>query len=105
VKDGVSESDIGVAVVEWLADHEGGEARWKDIVEGIRSRLPLTNADRAPSRLRPGEEVWEQRVRNLRSHASTPGNPLAEGLLEGVRGGLRITEEGRLRAGLGRLGF
>jgi hypothetical protein len=53
--------------------------------------------DRETSETRPPEEMWEQRVRNLKSHDKTPGNVIAEGFVEQVEKGLyRLTEAGRL---------
>ena len=61
------------------------------------NHVNLTAEDQETSETRPNEEVWEQRVRNLKSHSDTPGNVIAEGFVEQVaRGTYRLTEAGWL---------
>jgi hypothetical protein len=57
--------------------------------------VKLTAEDQQQSGTRPNEEMWEQRVRNLKSHSTTPGNVIAEGFVEHVgKGRYRLTEAG-----------
>jgi hypothetical protein len=53
---------------------------------------------------RPGEPMWHQIVRNIKSHDAANGNFIERGLLEHIpRVGYRITTAGRAR--LRALGF
>lgn len=47
----------------------GGFATAQDIINYIRQNFDLTENDRTMSVTRPGEETYEQRVRNIVSHA------------------------------------
>ena len=59
--------------------------------------MNLTAEDQEQSGTRPSEEIWEQRVRNLKSHDKTPGNVIAEGfVMHARRGTYRLTEAGEL---------
>ncbi len=67
--------------------------------ERSRSTFPdhvkLTTDDQEPSDARKGEEMWEQQVRNLKSHDTTPGNILHEGFADRPKKGTyRITQAG-----------
>ncbi len=90
-----TESEISRAVLGILADRDNGEAKYRDLLTEIPNRIQLTSADTTQSPTRPHEAVWEQRVRNIRSHKNVDGNYIANGFLEGTRGGLRITNAGR----------
>ena len=92
----VSEKSVGIAVLRILADRPHGEAT----VEVLKSELPkhieLSDEDRAASPTRTNEEVWEQQVRNLKSHEKTAGNIFHDGLVEVASKGVwRITGAGR----------
>lgn len=92
-----SETDLGLAVMSVLASRSDGEASIQDLVKHIPSYLSLSDEDRTTSEKRPNEEMWEQRVRNLKSHDKSPGNVIGEGFVQRVGMGLyRITEVGRL---------
>lgn len=91
-----TEAELSWIVLEILYGHEPGEMSVHDLIQQIPTRIKLTPEDQQPSPTRQNEEVWEQRVRNIQSHHGTPGNYIAEGLLEHVTGGLRITNTGRL---------
>lgn len=94
-KDGrVTEHEVAEAVIGYLADR-GGEATIADLVESLPGYLSLTDADRQQSDTRPGEELWEQQVRNIISHRNTPGNAIHDGKLEYLPKG--DDRHGRLR--------
>lgn len=90
-----TEAELSSVVLEILYDHELGEMNIQDLIREIPNRLNLTQPDQQLSGTRPNEEVWEQRVRNIQSHHGVAGNYIAEGFLEHVKGGLRITPAGR----------
>ena len=81
-----------------LASQPDGEATVRTLIRHIPDYVNLTADDQQQSDTRPNEEMWEQRVRNLKSHDNTPGNVIAEGFVEHVgRGRYRLTEAGRRR--------
>jgi hypothetical protein len=62
----------------------------------IPNHLALSAADQQISQTRPNEELWEQLIRNIKSHSNQEGNYIYEGYLEHVpRVGYRITPAGR----------
>jgi Mrr N-terminal domain len=93
-----SEPALGLAVMQVLETRPNREASVRDLIRHVPEYVNLTPEDREPSDTRPPEEMWEQRVRNLKSHDKTPGNVIGEGFVEQVGRGLyRLTEAGRLR--------
>ena len=94
-KNRTGEPAIAMGVLEFLSTLPEGEASMADIKKAIPDYVPLTEADRAESVTRKGEELWEQQVRNITSHKDDPGNFIFESFLEAVDGGLRITQDGR----------
>ena len=93
-----SEPVFGLAVMQVLAAQPDGEATVRTLIRHVPDYVNLTADDRQPSDERPGEEMWEQRVRNLKSHDKTRGNVIGEGFVEHVgRGRYRLTEAGRRR--------
>lgn len=96
-----SEPALGKAVMDVLATQPNYEASVRTLIEHVPSHLTLTAEDHLPSGTRSGEEMWEQRVRNLKSHDNAEGNVIAEGLVQRVRfGTYRLTAAGRQRLGL-----
>ena len=93
----ISENQVADAVCQILAKVPSGEASIATLVKGVPSYLALSEEDRTPSKTRRNEELWEQQVRNITSHAEAEGNFIYEGYLEPIKGGLKITEAGRLR--------
>lgn len=92
-----TEPVLGLAVMQALAASPNGEAAVQSIIKIIPQYVNLTAEDREISTKRPPEEMWEQRVRNLKSHDKTPGNVIAEGFVEHTgRGRYRLTHAGRL---------
>jgi hypothetical protein len=95
-----SETALGLAVMRFLATRPNGQATMRTIIKQLPDRIELTAEDHEPSGVRPHEEMWEQRVRNLKSHDDTLGNILAEGLIERLdRGHYRLTEAGYAHLG------
>lgn len=93
----VTEHDVAHAASIVLATRTDQEATIKELVRTIPNHLKLSPADLAGSKTRPNEAMWEQQIRNIRSHHKSPGNFIYEGFLESTKGGLRLTEAGRLR--------
>ncbi|MGE0830241.1 MAG: hypothetical protein AB7O04_12930, partial [Hyphomonadaceae bacterium] len=70
----ITEVEVGEAALWILALMPNHEASVRDLTLELPDALELSVTDRAPSRTRKGEEVWEQQVRNLVSHRKVPGN-------------------------------
>lgn len=62
-----SEPTLGLAVVQVLATQPDGEATVRTLIQYVPEFVNLTDDDHKPSETRPNEEIWEQRVRNLRA--------------------------------------
>jgi len=64
----ITESEIADVVVSVLHSRPDGRATIAEIVEAIPSRVALSVADFVRSPSRPNEALWQQQVRNIRSH-------------------------------------
>jgi len=92
-----SEPALGLAVMRVLASQPNGTATVRTLIKHVPEYVALTADDHLQSDTRPNEEMWEQRVRNLKSHDGTPGNVIAEGFVEHIgRGKYHLTEAGWL---------
>jgi len=99
----VTENEVAFAACQIAAGMTNGIATFQRMKRDILSYLLLSAEDRAPSQTRNNEELWEQLIRNIKSHSNQPGNYISEGYLEHVpRLGYRITPTGRhhLQAGI-----
>lgn len=93
-----SEAEIAEAVLRILAGTAAGEATLAYLKNRLPDEIAFTADDLAESPTRPGEPMWEQRLRNIKSHHAAEGNYIAEGYLTAPsKGRLRITEAGRAR--------
>ncbi|MCX8282447.1 hypothetical protein OSJ77_19845 [Phyllobacterium sp. 0TCS1.6C] len=90
-----TEAELSACVLQILSERDDGSASFGQLIDEIPNRLPLTPEDFVQSGTRPHEAVWEQRVRNIKSHKENEGNAIADGYLEEIPAGLRITEAGR----------
>ncbi|PWT80935.1 MAG: hypothetical protein C5B44_04600 [Acidobacteria bacterium] len=92
----ITESKIGIAALRIMASRPSGEATVHRIKKEMPNYVNLTSEDREQSETRPNEEMWEQQVRNLKSHAATEGNIFCEGFADTPRKGVyKITTAGR----------
>ena len=90
-----TEFEMSVAVLRYLHHQPDGEASQKELRTAIPHYIDLTDGDMEDSPTRPGEQRWEQIVRNINSHKVNPNNFIRLGYLEHVPGGgLRVTPEG-----------
>lgn len=93
-----TEKALGRAVMEVLASQPKREATVRTLIKNIPDHVDLTDDDHKPSTTRQNEEIWEQRVRNLKSHDKSTGNVIAEGLVEHVgHGRYKLTDAGWFR--------
>lgn len=92
-----SEPVFGLAVMQVLASQSKGEATVRTLIKYVPKYVKLTEADSDSSDTRPNEKMWEQRVRNLKSHDKAFGNVIAEGYVKHIgRGRYQLTESGWL---------
>jgi hypothetical protein len=92
----VTENQVAFVALQIAAKQSNGIATFKRIKKDLPNYIDLSPEDRRMSKTRPNEEVWEQRIRNIKSHDSYAGNYIFEGYLEHVpRSGYRITDRGR----------
>ena len=94
----VTENEVAFAACQIAASMTSGIATFRRMKRDIPNHLSLSAGDRAQSETRPNEELWEQLIRNIKSHSDQPGNYICEGYLQHVpRVGYRITPAGRHR--------
>ena len=92
----IAEDEIGMAVLNILTTRPRGRATVRQLIEEVPKHVSLSPEDQTESSTRSKEEVWEQKVRNLKSHGTRPGNIFHEGFVVQVSRGLwEITGIGR----------
>jgi hypothetical protein len=94
----ITEAEVGHAVLQILAARSNGRATVRMLKNEIPNYLTLSAEDQVGSETRTHEEIWEQQVRNLKSHKNTDGNVFHTGYVVSVgRGVWQITDAGRRR--------
>lgn len=95
----VTENQVALAVCQVAAGQHNGVASFTRLKREVPDHLRLSVADRTQSVTRPNEEMWEQQIRNIKSHSQVPGNYINDGYLQHVpRVGYRVTPAGQRRA-------
>jgi glycine cleavage system pyridoxal-binding protein P len=89
------ENEFAELILQILKENPSGQASFSEIINEIPRHIYLTEEDKKPSGTRFGEQMWEQRVRNITSHKDSRKNYIYEGYMESVPDGLRITERGK----------
>lgn len=74
------ENEIAAGIVA-IAQANGKLCTFKRAYREIPTRVRLNAANLAPSATRPGEPMWHQLVRNIKSHDTSPGNFIYTGRL------------------------
>ncbi|MFT8933513.1 hypothetical protein [Acetobacter syzygii] len=74
------ENDIALGVVK-IAQANGGLCTFTQAYQQIPNYVKLSAANLAASTIRPGEPMWYQLVRNIKSHDTNPGNFIHDGYL------------------------
>ena len=93
---GASEDKIAMGVIRIAAAQPNGIASFHRLRKEIPGVVKLSASESAPSSTRPGEPMWHQIVRNIKSHCTDEGNAIAEGWLVHVpRVGYQVTPAGR----------
>jgi hypothetical protein len=94
----ITENEIAVAVLHILAEQPNGRATVRKLKRELPLYVRLSAQDQAGSWTRDHEELWEQQVRNLKSHSNVRGNIFHEGhVVHVARGVWEITNAGRRR--------
>ncbi len=96
-----NENQIALAVTSYLDTLPSGEASIRAIKQNVPKFHQLSPQDLAPSPTRPNELVWEQQVRNIVSHRTSPDNFIAKGYLTRRPRRLAITAAGRRKLSRG----
>lgn len=92
----MNEQDIALGVMQVAASRSDGVATFKRCRAKLPDILPFSQDDNALSGTRPGETMWHQQVRNIRSHHDADGNAVEKGYLEHLpKRCYRITDAGR----------
>jgi hypothetical protein len=90
------ERDIAFGVMSIAGGQQSGICTFRRAFAEIPQHVGLSARNLAASATRPGEPMWHQLVRNIKSHDAASGNFIADGYLEHVpRVGYRITPAGR----------
>lgn len=95
--DRTGEAKMQPIVLKILNQKPNGQATIDDIIAEVPQHITLTAGDLLPSQTRDGEALWEQIVRNIRSHSESPNNYIARGYIEEFEGGYKITTLGRTK--------
>lgn len=86
------ENLIADAIIRYLATCDKQTATMSQIRHNLPKFIDLTEEDRRPSRSRPGEQMWEQIVRNVVCHRKVPDNAIHDGTIVYVsRGRLALS--------------
>jgi len=92
----ITEEEVATLTVRIAAEQPDGVATFDQLRQEVPRRYNLSAVDRAQSLTRPNESMWEQKIRNIKSHFEAPGNFIYEGYLEHVPDvGYRVTEAGK----------
>lgn len=95
----VTENDIAYAICQIGKTSPDGVVTYDQCRKEIPNIVNLSDEDRTQSQTRPNEELWEQQIRNIKSHSAQEGNYICEGYLEHLpKVGFRVTQSGKIRA-------
>ncbi|UTW52773.1 hypothetical protein KFF05_05270 [bacterium SCSIO 12827] len=92
----VTETEVGIGILQVAAASPDGIATFYRLKREIPKYLKLSPGDKVQSTTRPNEEMWEQQIRNIKSHSDSEGNIICEGYAKHLkRRGYQITDSGR----------
>ena len=89
-----TERQVSIAVLKVLRTKPNHSATLEELRDEVPQFLDLADGDLAPSETRPGENLWEQLLRNIQSHHDSKNNFIRLGYLRSIGGGYRATTEG-----------
>lgn len=90
-----TERELAHTTLRILDSLPQGAATYRELMDVIPSEIQLTDRDYEPSKTRPMELMWEQRVRNINCHRNEPTSLIKKGYLKAIPDGLAITDDGR----------
>jgi hypothetical protein len=91
----ITEEEVALIAVQIGAEQSDGIASYSMLRREVPKRYRLSGEDLAQSVTRPNEAMWEQKIRNIKSHFKASGNFIYDGYLEHVpRVGYRVTARG-----------
>lgn len=94
----VTENEVAYAIVQIAKTAPSNRVSFSRCKKEVPNYLKLSSADQAVSVTRPNEQMWEQQIRNIKSHSGTPGNYICEGYLIHIpRAGYEATGAGIAR--------
>jgi hypothetical protein len=88
----ITEAEIATVTCEILIEKPAKAATIAELVREIPKRVRLSPSDLIPSPTRKGEAIWEQRVRNIRSHKDSRANAIYRGKLIAIPGGYALPD-------------
>ena len=96
--DRVTENEVAFAIVQIAKTAPSGIASFARCRKEVPDHLNLSHADLVQSKTRPNEAMWEQQIRNIKSHYEAEGNYICEGYLKHVpKVGYQVTDAGKRR--------
>lgn len=91
----VSEADIAFGVLVIASFQHDGIATFQRLKREIPVHVHLPPGDTGQSIMRPNEEMWVQKIRNIKIHRNVSGNFIKEGYLVHIpHVGYQITTAG-----------
>jgi hypothetical protein len=98
VKLEITEEDVARIALEVGSERNDGLVTFDALRLEVPLRYRLSATDMRQSLTRPREKIWEQKIRNIKSHSDVPGNYICEGYLVHVPGiGYQVTSKGLSR--------
>jgi hypothetical protein len=92
----ITEDEVALIAVTIGTERLDGIASYAELRKEVPKRHRLSAMDTLQSIKRPREEMWEQKMRNIKSHHKSEGNFIHEGYLIHVpRVGYKVTDAGR----------
>jgi hypothetical protein len=93
-----TENDVALAVLQIAAAQSNGICTFNRARSEVPKYVNFAAADLKGSVTRPGEPMWHQLIRNIKSHYNVEGNYIAEGYLQHVpKRGYQATPAGVAR--------
>jgi hypothetical protein len=92
----ITEDEVALIAIAVCMEHPYGIASYSALRKEVPKRHRLSGMDLQQSIKRPREKMWEQKIRNIKSHYESEGNFIFSGYLTHVpRVGYKVTEKGR----------
>ena len=93
-----TENEVAFAIVQIAKAQPDGVATFARCKREVPLHLQLSAGDMRRSQTRPNEPMWQQLIRNIKSHSDSEGNYICEGYLTHIpRVGYQVTNAGRRR--------